>query len=83
MDGMPALASVVAKTLILFGAVSDNWAIVSNQVGSLGGANLVEVTPLQCGREMYYDVSWMLCAAIRWGVPYLIEVMRGLSLAWI
>jgi hypothetical protein len=82
MDGMPVLTSVVAKALTLVGVVGDNWATVSSHVGGVGG-NIVEVTPLQCGREMYYDVSWMLCAAVHWALPQLVDVMRGLSLAWV
>ena len=82
MNGMPVLTSVVAKTLILVTAVSDNWATVSSQIGGFGG-NIVEVTPLQCGREMYFNVSWMLCAAIHWVLPQVVDVMRGLALAWV
>jgi len=80
MNELEALPSVVAKTLVLVGAVTDGWAAVGNYVGSAACANMLEVTPLECGQEMYCNVAWMICAAVRWVLPQLADLFGGLTL---
>jgi hypothetical protein len=78
---MPALSSIVAKSLILAEAVSDDWVAVGNYVHSPECAELLQVTPLECGREMYGDASWIMMTAFHWLLPYVTDLMAGLALA--
>ncbi len=80
MDEMGAGPSIVAKAMTLVNAVADSWAVVGNYVGSPECASILEVTPLECGREMYSDVEWILWTTFSWWLPHLTDLMAGLSL---
>ena len=80
MEEAGALPSIVAKTVILANAVTDSWAAVGDYVGSPDRVNILAVTPLECGREMYSDAEWIMMAAFHWVLPLFVDLVAGLVL---
>jgi hypothetical protein len=81
MDQLGALPSVVAKTLTLVGAVSDTWTAVGNYVESSAACvNILDVTALDCGREMYCDLSSIILWVTKWVFPAVVGLMQGLAM---
>ena len=83
MEQIEVLPSIVAKALILVDVLADSWVSVSSYAVNQDGVNVVAVTPLECGLEMYSDAEWIITAAFHWFMPKLIDLMYGLTLTYV
>jgi hypothetical protein len=75
---MAALASIMAKVLVLANAVSDYWVIVSWYIPNADCFSTANTTVTECGRQLGSMLVWMVLFLVRYGGPVAVEALQGM-----